>query len=171
MPSSSSVHARKEGPSAHTQHVDGLGLRTGDSAQAGSQLDQDEENTPYLRPSSDIELKPMTQQQAKGLSRASWQAFASRSSSQLQDHYDSSKVDTSSYDAMFGGFAAARMAAEGERRPMGRTPEDFDRMFAEADSRALESRLAAARNKVSVEGASGAVVATGKDYRREEEHQ
>lgn len=165
------MHAGKDAPSSHAQQTDGLGLRTGDSVQASSQPDQDEENTPYLRPSSDIELKPMTQQQAKGtLSRMSWQGFAARSSSQLQDHYDSSKV-TTSYDAMFGGIAAARMAAEGERRPVGRTPEDFDQMFAEADSRALENRLAAARSKAGMESLVGGMVATGKDFRREEEHQ
>ena len=51
--------------------------------QASSQVDQDEENTPYLRPPQDIELKPMTQQQAKGtLSKATWQAgLGARSSS------------------------------------------------------------------------------------------
>lgn len=48
-------------PSSHAQHSEGLGLRTGSSALASSQRDQDEENTPYLRPSPDIELKPMTQ--------------------------------------------------------------------------------------------------------------
>ena len=48
-------------PSIHAQRPDGLGLRARDSVEATSQPDQDEENTPYLRPSSDIELKPMTQ--------------------------------------------------------------------------------------------------------------
>lgn len=77
---------------------------------------------------------------------------------------------------MFGGIAAARMTADQERQHTGRTAEDFDQMFAEADSRsAMESRLAAARSKGTMESileASGnSILTTGKDFRREEEHQ
>lgn len=55
------MYARTDAPSSHAQQLGGLGLRARDSVQATSQRDQDEENTPYLRPSPDIELKPMTQ--------------------------------------------------------------------------------------------------------------
>lgn len=87
----------------------------------------------------------MTQQQAKGtLPRASWPAsdFGIRSSSQLQDHYDSSKLGGGGYQEMFGGGGPSR-ELKTERGPS--TAEEYDQMFADAESKAKESRQAASR--------------------------
>jgi len=74
------------------------------------------------------------------------------------------------------GQGGLRPAAGGGRRTTERTDEDFDQMFAEADSRsAMEGRRAAHRGTFGTEsglgGAKASSITTGKDARREEERE
>ena len=81
-------------------------------------------------------------------------------------------MNRSSYDAMRDSW----MATGSGRRTMERTDEDFDQMFAEADSRsAMEGRRATHRGTFGAEsglgGAKVSSITTGKDVRREDERE
>ena len=74
---------------------------------------------------------------------------------------------------MLGARRSFAREADGDKRPS--TAEEFDQMFAAADSRsAMESRLASARNQEPpesmLEATSSGLLATGKEFRREEEY-